>query len=303
MIRRPPRSTLFPYTTLFRSDAHQIALDHGGVLDVRGRHDPDDVPAHLSADVQVAHDHHDVAGDFALHPRVSQDGHDVVVMHHSLGHVGIVGDRDHRCAVADADVVASRLAPALLPRRRGGGLRRALGASPLRHGLRDNAETERRSDDGCKGAWQDAWLHRIPPWKFTRGAVLRAPANTKALNRIERTPPAAAARPAPRRSGAATSRRAHSARRIGRTSARILAPRSAASRPKKARTCQHDNPSPTICRTPSSPPQTSIRSVNARNARVAQVSMTDEAQARRRARGDSLAVPSSPRSAAIRAMT
>src|SRR2546428_3770006 len=24
MIRRPPRSTLFPYTTLFRSDAHQV---------------------------------------------------------------------------------------------------------------------------------------------------------------------------------------------------------------------------------------------------------------------------------------
>src|SRR3712207_7946767 len=29
MIRRPPRSTLFPYTTLFRSE--QIPLDHEGV--------------------------------------------------------------------------------------------------------------------------------------------------------------------------------------------------------------------------------------------------------------------------------
>src|SRR3712207_8350812 len=28
MIRRPPRSTLFPYTTLFRSD-DLVALDHG----------------------------------------------------------------------------------------------------------------------------------------------------------------------------------------------------------------------------------------------------------------------------------
>src|SRR2546427_3652840 len=28
MIRRPPRSTLFPYTTLFRSDG-AIAIDHG----------------------------------------------------------------------------------------------------------------------------------------------------------------------------------------------------------------------------------------------------------------------------------
>src|SRR2546430_8810591 len=36
MIRRPPRSTLFPYTTLFRSD-----LDHGrrgGALGLRGMH-------------------------------------------------------------------------------------------------------------------------------------------------------------------------------------------------------------------------------------------------------------------------
>src|SRR5690242_20953214 len=30
MIRRPPRSTLFPYTTLFRSDAVHSARDAGG---------------------------------------------------------------------------------------------------------------------------------------------------------------------------------------------------------------------------------------------------------------------------------
>src|SRR3712207_8070254 len=30
MIRRPPRSTLFPYTTLFRSDAPLEMLAHGG---------------------------------------------------------------------------------------------------------------------------------------------------------------------------------------------------------------------------------------------------------------------------------
>src|SRR3712207_7090908 len=29
MIRRPPRSTLFPYTTLFRSEIDERALDHG----------------------------------------------------------------------------------------------------------------------------------------------------------------------------------------------------------------------------------------------------------------------------------
>src|SRR5258708_25483716 len=28
MIRRPPRSTLFPYTTLFRSDVHRIPFRH-----------------------------------------------------------------------------------------------------------------------------------------------------------------------------------------------------------------------------------------------------------------------------------
>src|SRR3989442_8505357 len=28
MIRRPPRSTLFPYTTLFRSDSFRIAIHH-----------------------------------------------------------------------------------------------------------------------------------------------------------------------------------------------------------------------------------------------------------------------------------
>src|SRR2546429_7222957 len=34
MIRRPPRSTLFPYTTLFRSPARVVGADHG----VRARH-------------------------------------------------------------------------------------------------------------------------------------------------------------------------------------------------------------------------------------------------------------------------
>src|SRR3712207_7456846 len=28
MIRRPPRSTLFPYTTLFRSETHRVTLGH-----------------------------------------------------------------------------------------------------------------------------------------------------------------------------------------------------------------------------------------------------------------------------------
>src|SRR3712207_6874361 len=45
MIRRPPRSTLFPYTTLFRSDADELALlgdDHQLGLLVHGE-DGDDL--------------------------------------------------------------------------------------------------------------------------------------------------------------------------------------------------------------------------------------------------------------------
>src|SRR5256884_9573474 len=38
MIRRPPRSTLFPYTTLFRSAARSGVDVRVGRLDARGRH-------------------------------------------------------------------------------------------------------------------------------------------------------------------------------------------------------------------------------------------------------------------------
>src|SRR2546430_14027798 len=45
MIRRPPRSTLFPYTTLFRS---QVELDHliRTLLPVRALHDLEATAAH-----------------------------------------------------------------------------------------------------------------------------------------------------------------------------------------------------------------------------------------------------------------
>src|SRR3712207_7514579 len=39
MIRRPPRSTLFPYTTLFRSDLDKIELMPGRKIFIRGNHD------------------------------------------------------------------------------------------------------------------------------------------------------------------------------------------------------------------------------------------------------------------------
>src|SRR5688572_32653343 len=41
MIRRPPRSTLFPYTTLFRSVVADLVVDEG----VRGRAQREDVDA------------------------------------------------------------------------------------------------------------------------------------------------------------------------------------------------------------------------------------------------------------------
>src|SRR3712207_7864664 len=43
MIRRPPRSTLFPYTTLFRS----AEPDHQRILDWRDVYDIQEMPEHL----------------------------------------------------------------------------------------------------------------------------------------------------------------------------------------------------------------------------------------------------------------
>src|SRR3712207_7201683 len=67
MIRRPPRSTLFPYTTLFRSDrrrgdhlAREPVLVHRAVLRVH-LHDGVDVGGR-AADV----DHHHVADPWVL---------------------------------------------------------------------------------------------------------------------------------------------------------------------------------------------------------------------------------------------
>src|SRR5258708_16264915 len=57
MIRRPPRSTLFPYTTLFRSTAslqcvHHVAGHRQGVGGARDAHDADPI---LGDDVGVQH--------------------------------------------------------------------------------------------------------------------------------------------------------------------------------------------------------------------------------------------------------
>jgi hypothetical protein len=43
MIRRPPRSTLFPYTTLFRSAEHAIDFEGGPGLHLEGHDAREDV--------------------------------------------------------------------------------------------------------------------------------------------------------------------------------------------------------------------------------------------------------------------
>src|SRR2546421_5476167 len=48
MIRRPPRSTLFPYTTLFRSASGRALREHRPLL---GQELPGDGPRHLARDL------------------------------------------------------------------------------------------------------------------------------------------------------------------------------------------------------------------------------------------------------------
>src|SRR3712207_9072809 len=52
MIRRPPRSTLFPYTTLFRSEVH-VEADGGQRVD--DRLDADRVAHHVGEDLSPVH--------------------------------------------------------------------------------------------------------------------------------------------------------------------------------------------------------------------------------------------------------
>src|SRR2546426_7165487 len=58
MIRRPPRSTLFPYTTLFRSRARHEHVDRRD--DEQGERGPDDHAGdEHHADARHRHDHRD----------------------------------------------------------------------------------------------------------------------------------------------------------------------------------------------------------------------------------------------------
>src|SRR3712207_8156484 len=62
MIRRPPRSTLFPYTTLFRSQRQAVVLFYVGDLSIRGVADAmaisdGTVKAHLSQARERSEEH------------------------------------------------------------------------------------------------------------------------------------------------------------------------------------------------------------------------------------------------------
>src|SRR2546430_9513091 len=56
MIRRPPRSTLFPYTTLFRSRAELLHFDSTGKL--LGRYSPKDSAKHGFNDLVLRSEEH-----------------------------------------------------------------------------------------------------------------------------------------------------------------------------------------------------------------------------------------------------
>src|SRR3712207_8577663 len=62
MILRPPRSTLFPYTTLFRSADQPGPLDHLPAQPDQGRPQPVAPPGHLLEQAGVAQGHADGMG-------------------------------------------------------------------------------------------------------------------------------------------------------------------------------------------------------------------------------------------------
>src|SRR2546430_16352856 len=114
MIRRPPRSTLFPYTTLFRSaQAARERLDErrllvgegvghpeGGVPDVERRH-PDELGETAGIEVRLLER---AAHGLAAAPAVvTLAARDVVCRHHP------VTDREAAHALARLDPVADHL--------------------------------------------------------------------------------------------------------------------------------------------------------------------------------------------------
>src|SRR5258708_32751080 len=65
MIRRPPRSTLFPYTTLFRSELGEMVVGGHAVVAAAGRAD-DELDDLLIALGQAAPSEHCIGGEHRL---------------------------------------------------------------------------------------------------------------------------------------------------------------------------------------------------------------------------------------------
>src|SRR3989442_89845 len=110
MIRRPPRSTLFPYTTLFRSLQRQRRIHAGGALVPHGGHSPRHVALERPAlDVGVGVDQ----------PRDDRLPHEADLLR-ALGHRDLVDTRDGLdvTALHQDQSVLDRLASRAVDQRR-----------------------------------------------------------------------------------------------------------------------------------------------------------------------------------------
>src|SRR2546427_8310960 len=73
MIRRPPRSTLFPYTTLFRSPNSAFRIPHSAFCELRNSHERDDrarllmPPLHVGVEICAPGHVHPVGARVGLH--------------------------------------------------------------------------------------------------------------------------------------------------------------------------------------------------------------------------------------------
>src|SRR6266446_1759789 len=110
MIRRPPRSTLFPYTTLFRSRERAVRVRAGDLRGLRGDPPREPAPAHAP---HVAHQRH--LGDLARRLHRHHGRGEEPAQHHSRHHRRRVldGQRgrrlpDHRSDAQDVQEAGAR---------------------------------------------------------------------------------------------------------------------------------------------------------------------------------------------------
>src|SRR2546430_2236954 len=160
MIRRPPRSTLFPYTTLFRSLVGNLRDVHQAVAAGQDGHESAEI--HQARDLAFVHlTHLDVGSDeldapLRLAPGGARDRGDLdrAVALDVDGGAGLLGDlADDRPALAD-DVADLLLIDLERDDRRGplGHLGARL-ADDLVHLIEDMRSEERRVGKECRSRW------------------------------------------------------------------------------------------------------------------------------------------------------